>query len=92
MTVTIQELPALRLVGLRCFGRREELPGRVAPAWRTLAERAPEIVGRLDPELFYGVSPEAQHFAPPPDGVYIYWDGHPARADRAGAPSVGCRP
>ena len=73
MTVTIQELPALRLVGLRCFGRREELPGRVAPAWRTLAERAPEIVGRLDPELFYGVSPEAPPLAPPPDGVYIYW-------------------
>src|SRR6476620_11540279 len=73
MTDRIETLPALRLVGLRCFGRKEELPGRVAPAWRELIARAPEIVGRLDPELFYGVSPEAQHLAPPPDGVYIYW-------------------
>ncbi len=73
MTNRIETLPAIRLVGLRCFGRREELPGRVAPAWRELAQRAPEIVGRLDPELFYGVSPAAQHLAPPPDGVYIYW-------------------
>lgn len=73
MTDRTLTLPALRLVGLRCFGRKEELPGRVAPAWRELAQRAPEISGRLEPELFYGVSPEAQHLAPPPDGVYIYW-------------------
>ena len=69
----IENLPALRLVGLRCFGRTEELPGRVAPAWRELAQRAPAITGRLDPELCYGVRPEAQHLAPPPDGVHIYW-------------------
>ncbi len=69
----IETLPALRLVGLRCFGRTEELPGRVAPAWRELAQRSPEIVGRLDPGFFYGVSPEAQHLAPPADGVFIYW-------------------
>ena len=73
MTDRILTLPALRLVGLRCFGRQDELAGRVAPAWRELAQRAPEIAGRLEPELFYGVSPEAQHLAPPPDGVYIYW-------------------
>ena len=73
MTHRIETLPALRLVGLRCFGRREELPGRVAPAWRDLTLRAPEIVGRLDPDFFYGVSPEADRLAPPPDGVYIYW-------------------
>lgn len=73
MTDPILTLPALRLVGLRCFGRKEELAGRVAPAWRELITRAPEIAGRLEPELFYGVSPEAQHLAPPPDGVYIYW-------------------
>ena len=73
MTHRIETMPALRLVGLRCFGRREELPGRVAPAWRELSQRAPEIVGRLDPEICYGVSPEAQHLAPPPDGVYVYW-------------------
>jgi predicted transcriptional regulator YdeE len=73
MSHVLETLPALRLVGLRCFGRKEELPGRVAPAWRELIQRAPEIVGRLDPELYYGVTPEAQHLAPPPDGVYIYW-------------------
>ena len=68
-----ESLPVLRLVGLRCFGRQEELPGRVAPAWRELLQRAPEIAGRLEPELFYGVTPEAQHLAAPADGVYIYW-------------------
>ena len=73
MTDRIETLPALRLVGLRCFGRTAELPGRVAPAWRELAQRAPDLVGRLEPELFYGVSPEAQQLAPPPDGVHIYW-------------------
>ena len=73
MSHAIVTLPALRLVGLRCFGRKEELPGRVAPAWRELIQRAPEIAGRLDPELFYGVTPEGQHLTPPADGVYIYW-------------------
>jgi predicted transcriptional regulator YdeE len=73
MSHDIETLPALRLVGLRCFGRKEELSGRVAPAWRELMLRAPEIAGRLDPDLCYGVTPETQHLAPPADGVYIYW-------------------
>jgi predicted transcriptional regulator YdeE len=73
MSHAIVTLPALRLVGLRCFGRKEELPGRVAPAWRELLQRAPAIVGRLDPDLFYGATSEVQHLAAPADGVYIYW-------------------
>jgi len=73
MTDRTLDLPALRLVGLRCFGRQEELGGRVAPAWRELAQRAPEIAGRVEPEHFYGVRPEGQLLAPPADGVYIYW-------------------
>lgn len=73
MTTIIEMLPALRLVGLRCFGRPEELAGRTAPAWRELIERAPGIAGRLDPELFYGARPES-HLAPgPADGVLIHW-------------------
>ena len=70
---TIETLPALRLVGLRCFGRVEELPGRVAPAWQELTKRAPEIAGRLDPELFYGARPEAHLASGPADGVHIQW-------------------
>ena len=73
MDVTFTELPALRLVGYRCFGRLGELPDRVHPAWRGLAKEAPTVVGLLEPGTFYGVMPDADHLRPPPDGVYIYW-------------------
>lgn len=73
MDVTITELPTLRLVGYRCFGRLGELPDRVHPAWRGLAQVAPSLVGLLDPGIFYGVMPDADHLRPPPDGVYVYW-------------------
>lgn len=73
MDVTITELPALRLVGYRCFGRLEELSDRVHPAWRGMAKEAASIKGLLDPGTFYGVMPDADHLRPPPDGVYIYW-------------------
>jgi predicted transcriptional regulator YdeE len=73
MDVTITELPALRLVGYRCFGRLGELPDRVHPAWRGLAKEAPTVAGLLEPGIFYGVMPDADHLRPPPDGVYIYW-------------------
>lgn len=67
------ELPALRLVGIRVFGRLEELPNRVPPAWRDLVARAPEVAGRLEPDIFYGAMPEAHHLDAPSDGVYVYW-------------------
>jgi len=73
MDTTIIELPALRFVGYRCFGRFGELPDRVHPAWRGLVKAAPEVVGLLEPGIFYGVMPDADHRRPPPDGVYIYW-------------------
>ena len=73
MDVTFTELPALRLVGYRCFGRLGELPDRVHPAWRGLAKEAPGVAGLLEPGIFYGVMPDADHLRPPPDGVYIYW-------------------
>lgn len=73
MTPSIAEFPPLRLVGLRAFGRLEELPVRVPPAWRELATRAPAIAGRLEPGIFYGAMPEAHHLGAPLDGVYIYW-------------------
>jgi predicted transcriptional regulator YdeE len=73
VTTTIETLPALRLVGLRCFGRPEELPLRLAPAWQEMLKRAPEIAGRLDPELFYGARPESHIVPGPADGVFIYW-------------------
>lgn len=73
MDLTITELPTLRLVGYRCFGRLGELSERVHPAWRGLAKEAPTVAGLLDPGVFYGVMPDADHLRPPPDGVYIYW-------------------
>jgi len=73
MDVTLAQLPTLRLVGYRCFGRIGELADRVHPAWRGLAKEAPSVVGLIDPGTFYGVMPDADHLRPPPDGVYIYW-------------------
>lgn len=73
MDATITELPALRLVGYRCFGRLDELSDRVYPAWRGLAKEAPSLKGVIDPGIFYGVMPDADHLRPPPDGVYVYW-------------------
>jgi len=73
MDVSLIQLPTLRLVGYRCFGRLGELPDRVHPAWRGLAKEARTVAGLIDPGTFYGVMPDADHLRPPPDGVYIYW-------------------
>ena len=73
MRPSLVELPPLRLVGLRAFGRLEELPMRVPPAWRELAARAPAIVGRVEEGIYYGAMPEAHHLDAPLDGVYVYW-------------------
>ena len=62
----------MKLIGIRSSGSREELAARVPKAWRELASRLGEIENVVDPGVFYGVVPEADHHKLEGQGSYTY--------------------
>ncbi|PTL76730.1 GyrI-like domain-containing protein [Vitiosangium sp. GDMCC 1.1324] len=63
----------IKLVGLEVVGRRQELSQRVPMAWLELTRGLEAIRHKVDPALFYGVSPESDHLHGGQSGVYSYW-------------------
>ena len=62
----------MKLIGIRTSGSREELATRVPKAWRELASRLGEIENVVDPGVFFGVVPEADHHKLEGQGSYTY--------------------
>jgi predicted transcriptional regulator YdeE len=72
MAATQVRMGVLKLVGFRVVGTREELAARVPKVWRELASRVSEIDGVVDPDVFFGVVPEADHHKLAGEGTYTY--------------------
>ena len=72
MSATLVRMGVLRLVGIRVTGSREALAEKVPKAWRELTGRIGEIEGVVDPDLFLGVVPEADHHKLAGEGTYTY--------------------
>jgi predicted transcriptional regulator YdeE len=72
VSATQVRLGVLKLVGIRVTGSREALAERVPKAWRELAARTGEIEGVVDPDVFFGVVPEADHHKLAGEGTYTY--------------------
>ncbi|WNG51610.1 GyrI-like domain-containing protein [Archangium minus] len=63
----------IKLVGIKVVGRTQELSQRVPPAWLELTRKMEAIRHKVDPGLFYGVTPESDHLNDGQGGVYSYW-------------------
>ncbi|HWI61139.1 MAG TPA: GyrI-like domain-containing protein [Symbiobacteriaceae bacterium] len=75
MEASLVTLNEIKLVAMKVVGRRSELSHRVPPAWLELVRRMNEIPDKVDPHLFYGVFPEADHLQGGQNGVFTYWVG-----------------
>jgi predicted transcriptional regulator YdeE len=72
MAATSVRMGVMKLVGIRVTGSREELAERAPKAWQELVRRIDEIEGVVDPGVFYGVVPEADHHRLAGEGTYTY--------------------
>lgn len=71
----IVALGELKLVAIKVVGRRSELSERVPVAWVDLVNRLDAIAHKVDPDLFYGIFPEAHQANDGENGIHTYWVG-----------------
>ena len=72
MSATQVRLGVMKLIGIRVTGSREDLEAKVPKAWRELSSRIGEIEGVVDPGVFLGVIPEADHQKLAGESTYTY--------------------
>ncbi len=72
MSATLVRMGVMKLIGIRVAGSREHLAERVPEAWRELVNRLGEIEGVVDPGVFLGVVPEADHHKLAGESTYTY--------------------
>ena len=72
MSASQVRLGVMKLIGIRVTGSREDLEAQVPKAWRELSSRIGEIEGVVDPGVFLGVIPEADHHKLAGENTYTY--------------------